>query len=189
MSSSPEHLRRRPVTRPLDIEIVSSEALSDADLDEVRQLCSEAYAEDFAPILERLGPGQHVLGRRKGNLVSHAMWVTRMLQPTSLPPLRTAYVEAVATAPAFQKRGYASEVLRRLEREIQDFELGALSPSTAPFYERLGWISWRGPLLIRRGRVLELTPDETVMVLRLPGTPTLDLDEPLSAEWRRGELW
>jgi aminoglycoside 2'-N-acetyltransferase I len=189
MPSSTDHLRRRPLARPLDIEIVATEALSDADLDEVRQLCTEAYAEDFAPILERLGPGHHVLGRRKGNLVSHAMWVTRMLQPTSLPELRTAYVEALATAPAFQKRGYATEVLRRLEREIQDFDLAALSPFDAAFYSRLGWVSWKGPLLIRRGRVLELTPDEALMVLQLPKTPPLDLEEPVSAEWRRGELW
>jgi aminoglycoside 2'-N-acetyltransferase I len=169
--------------------VVASETLSGEDLDEVLALCSEAYGEDFAPVLERVGPGTHLLGRRKGNLVSHAMWITRMLEPTSLSPLRTAYVEAIATAPAFQKRGYATELLRRLEREIQDFDLGALSPSSAPFYERRGWEPWRGPLLIRRGRILELTPDETVMVLRLPKTPSLDLDEPLSAEWRRGELW
>ena len=37
---------------------------------------------------------------------------------------------------------------------------------------------------------LQPTPDETVMILRLPRTPPdLDLDAPLSAEWRRGELW
>jgi hypothetical protein len=28
-----------------------------------------------------------------------------------------------------------------------------------------------------------------VMILRLPCTPPLDLDAPLSAEWREGELW
>jgi len=169
--------------------VLATEALSAEDLDEVRALCSEAYQEDFAPLLEKVGPGHHLLGRRKGNLVSHAMWVTRMLEPTSLPPLRTAYVEAVATAPAFQKRGHATELMRRIEREIQDYDLGALSPSDQPFYQRLGWVCWRGPLFIRKGRVLELTPGETVMVLRLPRTPPLDLDEPLSAEWRRGELW
>jgi aminoglycoside 2'-N-acetyltransferase I len=169
--------------------VVTTEALSAEDLDEVCALCSEAYGEDFAPLLERVGPGVHLLGRRKGNLVSHVMWVTRMLEPASLAPLRTAYIEAVATAPAFQKRGYATDLMRRLEREIQEFDLAALSPSDEPFYQRLGWETWRGPLFIRRGRVLELTPGENVMILRLPGTPALDLDEPLSAEWRRGELW
>ena len=43
---------------------------------------------------------------------------------------------------------------------------------------------------IRTAGGLEATPDETVMILRLPGTPTdLDLDAALSAEWRRGEPW
>jgi aminoglycoside 2'-N-acetyltransferase I len=174
---------------PLDLEVVPTDALSASDLDEVRALCSDAYREDFTRTFDQLGPGWHVMGRREGILVSHAMWVTRLLQPTSLEPLRTAYVEAVATEPAYQRRGYATAVLRRLAEEVQDFDLAALSPSEEGFYGRLGWELWRGPLLIRRGRVLEATPDDQVMVLRLPRTPGLDLDEPLSAEWRRGELW
>jgi aminoglycoside 2'-N-acetyltransferase I len=173
----------------LDIEVVPTDGLSARDLDEVRALCTAAYDEDFFRILELLGPGCHLLGRVEGSLVTHAMWVTRMLQPASLEPLRTAYLEAVATDPAHQRRGHASALLRRLPEEIADFDLAALCPSDAAFYQRLGWEAWRGPLLIRRGRVLEATPDETVMVLRLPRTPPLDLDEPLSAEWRRGELW
>jgi hypothetical protein len=28
-----------------------------------------------------------------------------------------------------------------------------------------------------------------VMILRLPRTPPLDLDAPLSIEWREGDLW
>jgi hypothetical protein len=33
------------------------------------------------------------------------------------------------------------------------------------------------------------TPDERVMILSLPQTPSLDLDLPLSVEWREGEVW
>ena len=33
------------------------------------------------------------------------------------------------------------------------------------------------------------TGDESVMVWRLQGSPPLNLAEPLSAEWRPGELW
>ena len=33
------------------------------------------------------------------------------------------------------------------------------------------------------------TPDDRVMVKLLPETPPLNLDDPLSAEWRAGELW
>jgi hypothetical protein len=58
------------------------------------------------------------------------------------------------------------------------------------FYVRLGWERWRGPLFIRTNVGLDPTPEESVMILRLAGTPTdLDLNEPLCAEWRAGELW
>ena len=106
-------------------------------------------------------------------------------------PLKTAYVEAVATLPTFQKRGFATRVLRRLASEIpESFELGALCPATSGIYKRLGWRFWRAPLSIRTpaGQHQE-TPDERLMVLELPGGPTLDREEPLSAKWREGELW
>jgi aminoglycoside 2'-N-acetyltransferase I len=78
-----------------------------------------------------------------------------------------------------------------LASEIEGYAIGALCPNTdaMPLYRRLGWEIWRGPLSIR-GEVGAIpTPDETLLVLRLPGTPVLDLDAPLSAEWREGEVW
>jgi aminoglycoside 2'-N-acetyltransferase I len=80
--------------------------------------------------------------------------------------------------------------MKRVAEEIKDFELGALSPFSVAYYERLGWELWRGPLLIRTDEGLVRTPrDGDVMILRLPRTPDLDLYAPLSAEWREGELW
>jgi GNAT superfamily N-acetyltransferase len=99
-------------------------------------------------------------------------------------------VEAVATRRQFQGLGFASQVLTHLAREIRGYELGALSPSDDRFYARLGWELWRGPLFIRTDGALDPTADESVMILRLADTPAdLDLDEPLSAEWRPGEVW
>jgi aminoglycoside 2'-N-acetyltransferase I len=176
--------------RPFAIEVLDSRSISARSLAQVRALCTEAYAEDFTEILAQLGPGVHVLGWMDSLLVSHAMWVTRWLEPAGRAPLRTAYVEAVATKPAYQRRGLASELLARLAREIGDYDLGGLSPSDAGFYARLGWEPWRGPLSIRKGDATIATPEEEVMILRLPRTPPdLDLEAPLSAEWRAGELW
>jgi aminoglycoside 2'-N-acetyltransferase I len=87
------------------------------------------------------------------------------------------------------RRGYASAVMKRLARAIADYDLGALDPAEPELYARLGWVFWRGPLFIRMDGELLPTPDERVMILRLPKTPPLDLDAPLSAEWRPGELW
>jgi aminoglycoside 2'-N-acetyltransferase I len=175
---------------PLSIITVESQSLPQSTLLEIRELCTEAYEEDFTGAFEALGPGVHVIGRFEGAIVSHAMWVARSLQPGRRTPLRTAYVEAVATRRRFQHRGFASQILRHLAREIRSCELGALSPSDDGFYARLGWELWRGPLFIRTDAGLDPTPEESVMILRLENTPAdLDLDEPLSAEWRTGELW
>jgi aminoglycoside 2'-N-acetyltransferase I len=175
---------------PLSIEIVESRSLPPSTLREICELCTEAYQEDFTGAFESLGPGVHVLGRSQGQIVSHAMWVDRTLQPGRRAPLRTAYIEAVATTPIFQRRGFASEVLNHLAQLIQSYELGALSPSDEQIYARLGWERWRGPLFIRAGAELRPTPHDSVMILRLANTPAdLDLEEPLSAEWRAGELW
>jgi aminoglycoside 2'-N-acetyltransferase I len=61
--------------------------------------------------------------------------------------------------------------------------------SEAGFYARLGWDLWRGPLAIRRGEGVITTPDEQVMIMRLAGTSSLNLEVGLTAEWREGELW
>ena len=172
----------------LTIRISDGAELDAATRAAILRLCTAAYGLDFAPYLIYPAP-VHVLGYLGETLVSHAMWVTRWLRAGSAPPLRTAYVEAVATDPARQGRGYASAVMRRLAAAIGGFELGALSPSDAAFYARLGWELWQGPLSIRSAGGEQPTPDEEVMILRLPATPPLDLAGPLSAEWRDGELW
>jgi hypothetical protein len=95
----------------------------------------------------------------------------------------------VATEPQFQRRGYATSVMRRLASVIGDFDLGGLCPAEPELYTRLGWTFWQGPLLIRIGDGLIPTPEEKIMILQLPKTPALDTTLPLSAEWREGELW
>ena len=130
-----------------------------------------------------------MLAQEGRELVGHASWVTRPLQPEGLPPLPTAYVEAVATLPWRQGGGVGSAVMRRVAEEIVGYELGALSPARPGFYERLGWERWRGPTAIRLGDGLIPTPGEEVMVLRLPLTPPLDVEAPITADWRPGELW
>lgn len=174
-----------------DIDVISSEALPPSVREEVLALCEAAYEEDVRDLFATFGPATHILLRVEGVLASHAMWVTRWLQPGAAPPLMTAYVEMVATLPASQGKGYATRVMERLAREIPEaFGLAALCTGTHGFYERLGWRLWRGPLSIRMpSGALEPTPEERVMVLELPGRPALGLDEPLSAEWREGELW
>ena len=100
-------------------------------------------------------------------------------------------MEAVATLPEYQGRGYASVVLANIPALVSDFELAALSPSEAGFYRRLGWELWEGPMSYLNACGSEiLTPDEAVMIYRLPLTPaSLNLRAKLSTDWRPGEVW
>ena len=174
----------------LKITVVPCACLSDREQRMIIALCSRAYDEDMAPLLSTFADAVHVLGFAHDLLVSHALWVTRFLQIGQRPPLRTAYVEAVATAPEWRKRGFAAAVMRRLVSEIHDFDLAALSPFDTRYYARLGWEVWQGPLSIRTPDGLQPSPaDEEVMILRLPKTPALDRTQPLSAEEREGEWW
>lgn len=155
----------------------------------VRALCDAAYKEATAGYFDALGQGEHLLGLRDGALVSHLMWVTRWLQVADAPLMRTAYVEMVATAPAEQRRGFATALLEGLVPHVADYDVAALCPATDNLYARLGWRFWRGPLATRRDGELVATLDERVMLLELPRTPSLDFDQPLSVEWRPGEAW
>ena len=173
----------------LTILCLESASLPLEDRAEILEMCRLAYDEELEALFDLLPPATHLLGLQDGLLVSHVMWVTRWLQPGGTSPLRTAYFEMVATLPAHQGRGYASRLMREAIGYLDGFDLAALCPAETTLYSRLGWIFWRGPLFIRRDKELLPTPDERVMVLPLSGTPELDLDAPLSAEWREGEVW
>ena len=80
-------------------------------------------------------------------------------------------------------------MLQRLQASVTDFDVAALSPARYGLYERLGWEQWRGPLYVRTANGMLATPDEEVMIFRLPHTSQLNLDGPLSVEWREGEIW
>jgi GNAT superfamily N-acetyltransferase len=177
-------------TDTLSLQVIKGENLSEHEYSEILTLCSGAYERDYSPFLKSFNNAIHVLGRIHDKLVSHALWVTRWLQNGKIPPWRTAYVEAVATDERCRRQGYASAVMSRLAGEIKDYDIGGLSTGLCSFYSRLGWQLWRGTLFIRTADGEIATPEEKgVMVLALPKTPPLDLDTPLSAEWRKGELW
>jgi aminoglycoside 2'-N-acetyltransferase I len=177
------------VSDKLKIEVIKAPDLTPEKRETFIALCNRAYEDDLAPLFEVYPDPTHVIGYLDGAMISHAMLVTRWLQNGAGPLLRTAYVEMVATDPQLQGQGFASEIMQRVGNEITGYELGALWPNYPDWYARFGWVTWRGPLFIRTAEGLLPTPDEHVMVLTTPNNPPLDLDGPLSAEWREGELW
>ncbi|HKY53735.1 MAG TPA: GNAT family N-acetyltransferase [Anaerolineales bacterium] len=173
----------------LKLEVVHANQLTSQQLAEIHALCNRAYGKDLGYLFRTFTDTTHVIGQWGSAIVSHAMWVTRWLQPGNQAPLRTAYIEMVATEPQFQHRGFATAVMHQLANAIHDYELGGLCPAEPALYAKLDWVFWQGPLFIRTPDGLLSTPEENIMILLLPKTPPLDLTLPLSAEWREGELW
>jgi len=174
----------------LKLETIPKYQLSTVDYKGIVDLCSRAFKEEYAPFMKTFDDSIHILARQDGVLVSHALWITRWLQIGQDALLRTAYVEGVATEERFRSRGFARVVMKRLAEEITDFEIAALSPADTNLYLHLGWEYWQGPLFHRRdGALIPEPADESVMILRLPKTPNLDLSQPISIEWREGEVW
>lgn len=136
--------------------------------------------------------GLHILVEIDGRLVAHASVVERELHVGGRP-LRTGYVEAVATEPALQGRGLGTLAMRAVGEHIRErYELGALGTGSHGFYERLGWRTWRGPSAVRTDAGMLPTPEEDgyILVLETPSTPPLgDRGAPISCEWRAGDAW
>jgi aminoglycoside 2'-N-acetyltransferase I len=178
---------------PLEIDTRRTSELDEIARADVVQLCIEAHQEpDFENLFSYLPPeGLHVLARRGDKLVGHAVVTNRWLQPEGLPLLRTAYVDAVATSPATRGRGVGTAVMHRLAEAIgEDFDIACLETESVSFYERLGWEEWRGPLAGRSDDGLIPTPGQKgIMILRLRGTPELDLNLLLTIESHPARIW
>lgn len=178
-------MRTPPVTH------LRTEDLAAAARTAIIELCIAAHQEeDFKNLFSYIpSGGRHFLAYHETQLVSHAVVTTRWLQSAGQPLLKTAYVDAVSTLPAYQGQGYGSAVMQHLAHNIADYDIACLETERVSFYERLGWELWRGPLAGRKGTELIPTPDQTgIMILRLAHTPTLDLDRLLTIEVE-GRIW
>jgi aminoglycoside 2'-N-acetyltransferase I len=161
----------------------------------VTELCETAFEESWADAWDQVGPGLHVLAEAEGHAVAHAMIIDRRVYLGHEPDLAldVGYVEWVATRPEAQREGHGTRVMREIGRIIvEEYALGALATGSNPFYERLGWETWRGPTFVRMPdgeRVRSIDEDGQVMVLRTPRTPELDLGGPIAVDWRAADPW
>lgn len=169
--------------------------LSSQDIAALRTLLWAAFASDGDGFAEEdwdhARGGVHVIRDLDGEIVAHAAIVERDIRVGG-QPLRTGYVEAVATAPGHQGRGHGTAVMEVVGKLIRDgYELGVLGTGSHHFYERLGWSTWAGPSFVRTPDGDRATPDEdgSILVLRTPLTPPLDPRAQISCEWRSGDVW
>jgi aminoglycoside 2'-N-acetyltransferase I len=178
------------------IRQVGSSDLTRDEAAALRGLFDEAWAHKEGSFTDEdwrsATGGIHLVVEGGGRIISHASVVDRELE-TGERTLRTGYVEAVATRPSDQGKGYGSRVMDAVAVLLDErYELGALDTGITGFYERLGWESWRGPTAVRteRGVIRTAEEDGQVMVRRTPSTPAwLDLDAAISCEWRPGDVW
>lgn len=173
----------------------STHELTPGDLRSLRDLFDAAWTDEGDAFtdddFEHTCGGVHFSVETGGAVVSHASVVERVLE-TAGQRLRTGYVEGVATLPGHRRRGYASAIMERVAEHIdRTFDLGALRTGLHAFYERLGWVVWRGPTAVRNDRGIVPTPEEDgfIMVHLTPRSPALDLSVPISCEWRSGDVW
>jgi aminoglycoside 2'-N-acetyltransferase I len=181
----------------MTLRLVASHKLTDGESARLHELMRDAFAgdehggftdEDWQHALG----GTHFLLEENGAIVCHASVVTRDLHVDAVP-LKTAYVEAVATDPGRQRQGLGTQVMRAVGDFIDagDWQLAALGTGSQAFYERLGWQIWRGPSFVRGASGDEATPDEDgyIMVRLTPRSPALKWDGRISCEWRPGDVW
>ena len=169
--------------------------LSAADVAAIRALLWDAFGSGDEGMTEddwehALG-GTHFVLDIDSAIVGHASVVERLIEVGDRP-LRTGYVEAVATAPDRQGAGLGSRVMTNVTEYIREgFELGALGTGRHRFYERLGWQRWAGPSSVRTADGPRRTPEDDgyILVLATPSSPSLDASLPISCDWRQGDVW
>ncbi len=181
----------------LTLRLAASADLTVAEVARLHEVMRDAFAADeHGGFTEddwqhALG-GTHFLLEADGTIVSHASVVERELHVAGVP-LRTAYVEAVATDPRRQRQGLGTQVMRAVGDFIDagEWQLAALGTSSHGFYERLGWRTWRGPTSVRTQATDMPTPEEDgyIMVRLTPRSPGVDPDARISCEWRPGDVW
>ena len=180
----------------LRLRRLSTPELTQSETEAIRALMAFAFGPDED---ERFTDDdwQHALGgvhfmlELDGEIVTHAAVVEREIHVGG-QPLRTGYVEAVATDPERQGVGLGSIVMTDVTNHIRErFELGGLGTSRRSFYRRLGWQIWAGPSSVRTAAGDQPTPGEDgfIMILATQTSPPLEPADPISCDWRPGDVW
>lgn len=180
----------------LRLRRLPTSALAPAEVTAIRAILDEAFGSDEEERFteddwDHAVGGMHFVLDLDGEIAAHASVVERSLEITD-QPVRTGYVEAVAVAPGHQGARYGSLLMTDVTSWLAErFELGALGTDRHRFYERLGWQTWRGPSAVRSPDGVQRTPDEDgyIMVFATPTSPPFRLTDPITCDWRRGDVW
>jgi aminoglycoside 2'-N-acetyltransferase I len=183
-----------PATAGWTLQVAHTSQVDTLVLAAARALLDEAFDGDFGDHdWEHCLGGVHTLAWDDGELVGHGAVVQRRLLHGGRA-LRAGYVEGVAVRSDRRGLEHGRELMTALQDVVRlAYDVGALSSTeeALAFYEHLGWERWRGQTsaLTPDGVVRTPEDDGGVYVLRLAGGPDLDLDGPLTCDWRDGDVW
>jgi aminoglycoside 2'-N-acetyltransferase I len=182
------------LTARRSIEVAHTADLDGGTMGAVRALLDDVFGEEMTDHAwdHALG-GVHALAWEAKELVGHGSVIQRRLLYRGRT-LRAGYVEGVAVRADRRRRGVGGAVMAELERVIRGaYQLGALGASEdgAAFYAARGWRHWQGELwaLGPAGPVRTVADDGDVYVLDVGAGVSLDVREPLTCEWREGDVW
>jgi len=165
--------------------------LTPEELRAVRTMLDASFDDDFTDDDWEHGlGGTHVMVLEGDAVIAHGSLVLRRLLHGGRS-LRAGYVEGVAVRPDRRGSGHATTVMAGLESLASAYDLLALSASDdgVALYESRGWELWRGPTSVLAPTGIEPTPDDDGSVYVLSGRTALDLDGPLTCDWRPGDVW
>jgi aminoglycoside 2'-N-acetyltransferase I len=177
----------------VNVRIAHTADVEPGTLAAARALLDEVFAGELDDHdWEHALGGLHALAYEADELIGHASLVQRRLLHGGTAH-RVGYVEGVGVQAAHRRRGVGAAVMAPLERAIRNaYAFGALGTTdeAVPFYTRRGWQRWRGTAHALTPDGPRRTTDEegAIYVLPNPATP-LDLDAPLTCDWRDGDVW
>jgi aminoglycoside 2'-N-acetyltransferase I len=178
----------------VELRVAHTAELDAATLGAARALLYEVFPDDLEESdWEHALGGVHALAFVGDALVGHVAVIQRRLIHSG-HALRAGYVEAVAVRESHRRSGIGTLLMSSIEEIIINaYDVGALGASdmAVPFYEARGWRRWRGPswALTPSGVVRTADEDGAIYVLPLESGPPLNLDDPLMADWREGDVW
>ena len=180
----------------LRLRRLTTNELTAAEISAIRSLLIDAFGTDPEQRFteedwQHSVGGSHFVLYEDDRIVATASVVERELRVGGRP-VRTGYVEAMATRADRHGEGFGTRVMDAVGAFIRErYALGALGTGSHHFYERLGWRTWTGPSSVRTEDGIRATPDDDgyILVLLTPSTPPLDERAAIECDWRPGDAW
>ena len=178
----------------LRFSILRNRDLTDELKEEIISVCNAAFPEPFDKLMDFIPPdGIHVTGyTSKGQMASHVLITKRNFVIGDNLNLKCAYIDAVATHPDHQGKGFGSQAMNKAMKTASgDFDIGGLSTFIHRWYGKLGWKEWKGSLFLNKEGEIIPTPeiDGVVMIYEFEKTPPINVHSSLTACWRPGGGW